>query len=228
MFATSDSMLPVLEQISDYCSRNPSKKCIFFLDIDNTFLKMSGALGSDQWFKWQHGLIIDGCDDRVADTFEELCSILYKIYELVPCEPCEEGVPTLLKQMLISHKNMVLVFITARSPAARKITVQQINHIMDSKVPVPCELIMCDGKRKAPFVLQRLQKQKERVERAFMVDDSVEHLIGCAKIPDLMGSYSLDLIHYTHQGPAVADFNSGDKKNVIDALKRHSLSASVL
>lgn len=197
--------------IKKFCKERKNENVVLFMDIDNTFLRMSHVIGSDQWFRWQLRLIDNNAPKehgRVADTKTQLCEVLQLVYERMPCEACEEDVPFILSS-LCDHLPVHIVFITARSQHMFEVTQAQLKTIFGKHV-IPYDLIMCSGSAKAPWIVDYL-KTNSRFEKAFMIDDTLDHLCACCEYVDLQ-KYAFELYHYNNQLDNVVSFEKEDKQ----------------
>ena len=69
-----------ISDILSFISCNNHHKNLLVLDIDNTILKGSTSLGSDQWYSWQCQLIKQKSKYSVAYDIEHLNKIINEMY----------------------------------------------------------------------------------------------------------------------------------------------------
>ncbi len=123
-----------------------TKNTLVILDIDNTVLRPSTHLGSDEWFyamvgkKEQQGMNHQDAIDHVLPTLIYLQDTI----TVVPVEP--DTVPIINK---IQNNNITVIALTARSLDLAHRTVQQIHSLgidLSSNLPHECPIQYGDGK----------------------------------------------------------------------------------
>lgn len=208
---TISEISTVIQAISTYCCTHHEEKVVVFLDIDNTLLRMSNCLGSDQWFRWQYQLILSNTPShlgRVAKDITALQHVLLDLYTSQPCEACEDYAPQSIIFLLQNCKNLKLVFITARHDIMRNVSKKQINSLFETRIDY--ELIMCSGVCKANYIYNYIKQHN--INSIFFVDDTYEHF-DAFKNQDT--NVHLHLYHYINQINHVKAFEKDSKESYI-------------
>ena len=76
-----------------------SEDTILILDIDNTLIKPTTNLGSDQFFNWQVKEIKENGCQRITNSIPKLISIMIKLWNYIDYQLCEKGIDLLLSEL---------------------------------------------------------------------------------------------------------------------------------
>ena len=91
---------------------NRSYNNILVLDIDNTLIKTTTFLGSDQWYSWQSHLIRSKHHNAIAKNQQQLNQIINHMYSYLNYELCENETSKLLSKF--RQNNFEIILLTAR------------------------------------------------------------------------------------------------------------------
>ena len=110
-------------------SRYGVENVLLVFDLDNTLLAMDQALGSDQWFRWQAGLLrANPCSPHlVGRNFQELLRVgelLFTISAMHPPDP--ETMPLLAD---LQARGFTAIVLTARAYTMRDATRRELARI---------------------------------------------------------------------------------------------------
>lgn len=125
----SSDFLESLRAALDLSRTSAASSVIVVYDIDNTLLRSTASLGSDQWFNWQTGLLSDPTAlDRsrylVAADFPSLLAIQNALYEAGPMAPPDPTEPLIVRALqALGFRTMVL---TSRDPSIRDATLREL------------------------------------------------------------------------------------------------------
>jgi hypothetical protein len=116
----------IRDQILDIVSRNGSDNVLVAFDFDNVLLAMDQDLGSDQWFDWQAGLLVNHPESPylVAKDFAGLLRVQGIFFYLSRMHPPESQLPSLVKE--IQDKGCKTIVLTARGPEYRDDTEEEL------------------------------------------------------------------------------------------------------
>ena len=101
---------------------------LLVFDIDNTLLKMTQNLGSDQWFNWQYYSCLKGKQPSfcVADSMQKLLQIQEYLFALAPMLPSQPEMPKLIQKL--QARGMKVIALTSRGPEFRSSTERELNN----------------------------------------------------------------------------------------------------
>ena len=86
----------VFERVKKEVAAHGAENVLVVVDIDNTTLAMTQALGSDQWYNWQYNFILKKIQSpyRVAANLDELLQIQGTLFALGKMRPPEPEIPS--------------------------------------------------------------------------------------------------------------------------------------
>lgn len=207
-----------ISDILSFISCNNHHKNLLVLDIDNTILKGSTSLGSDQWYSWQCQLIKQKSKYSVAYDIEHLNKIINEMYSHLVYELCEPELPNTL--FLLKKLGLDIVLLTARGSDCHDYllkTLKQLNvfpYLMTS-----CRnhlggyqdgIIYCQGSHKGNILKLFLEQHDYNPEQIIFVDDKLKNL---EHVNEILPQTQLFLC--THQSENVHSFNQSNKQEVI-------------
>lgn len=134
------------------------------LDLDNTLLAMRTALGSDQWFRWQHGLIDTPASERrqAAKDLDGLLELLGGLYSELGMRPTDPQAATHL--LRLRDEGFGIVILTSRGPEVRAATeraLQRAGHADILRVPSRLEKAVT-GTEGSPPGWEKLESAMKR------------------------------------------------------------------
>jgi Protein of unknown function (DUF2608) len=173
------------------------RRVLLLCDIDNTVLRMPSFVGSDEWFRWQLGLIRAGASfgqGRVAVDLEHLRSLLADVYASSRAIACE-GPATRDALAGVAGHACRLVFVTARSEATRASTIRHLGEALGLEHGADYDLVLCSGGSKSAAVLRALGAPVE-YDHVVFVDDSFDNVVDVVFGLPLGAGQSLACMYY--------------------------------
>jgi hypothetical protein len=167
-------------------------------DIDNTLLAHDHPLGSDQWFRWQMGLLGTSDPNRVADDFEGLLQAYFVATndDLATMRLTDKGIPKYLQ--LLSQNQIASLFLTARGPEQALGTFRELARnnlyspnnpfktviketdpkILDFKRLISFDkgIALINGEDKGKFLKYLIKKEKLNFKLIVLVDDQIKNI----------------------------------------------------
>lgn len=229
---------------ADLDSNHLSKdQTLYVFDIDNTVLKLKSHLGSVQWFRWQHKLILDQIPtDRIANNIDDLLTAQSWIYQISTAAMPEQTTRSQIAE--IQSKGSRVMFHTSRSTDVRDITERDLKAAqliplthtigLDQGFPgtftfstaIPKQrpvsfqngVYMSAGQNKGIWLEQLLQKVSFTPKHLVFVDDEVKNLNNVLGAFD--GKISLTLCRYGYLDDEVESFEKSKKTIEIQQWKR--------
>ncbi|MCB0366145.1 MAG: DUF2608 domain-containing protein [Bdellovibrionaceae bacterium] len=105
-----------------------SQNVLVVFDLDNTLLKQSQSLGSDQWFRWQEDAVLNNKEipSKVAKDFSELLDVQGVLFYLSPMESTQSDAPAILSQL--KAKGFAVIALTSRGMEFRDATMKHMRN----------------------------------------------------------------------------------------------------
>jgi predicted HAD superfamily phosphohydrolase YqeG len=210
-------------------------------DFDNTLMKMSQDLGSDQWYNWQNELIKNkDFKLAVAKNRSDLFAITHKLFYLSSMKSVE---PTTAQTVQLIQNLKVKTFVmTSRGDGLEQDVKEELESLdldfssssigpkggfLEPLVPTGLDkprqitfrngLLLGSGQDKGVLLKYILDLTKTQFKVIIFVDDTLKNIENVNKAyADAEGVYA---IHYTHEKEAVEKFNKNPQKAVRDWKK---------
>lgn len=120
----STSILQIREAILKKSERHSPSNVLIVFDIDNTLLKPSQSLGSDQWFSWQEKGLGQSFDGKVGDTFPVLLEAYGLILQMSKMRSVEKDTARVIRDL--QNRKYRLIALTSRGPESHSATLEQL------------------------------------------------------------------------------------------------------
>jgi Protein of unknown function (DUF2608) len=164
------------------------QRVLVLCDIDNTLLTMPRFVGSDEWFRWQMGLISAGASfaaGRVAVDRDHLCSLLSEAYDGSTPVPCEgKETQEFVRRVEKDHPLCTLVYVTARSESTRPATIRHLQAVSSTATTT---VIMCNGQKKSACILSAFEEnngttipEASSYDQVVFIDDCMNNVVDVA------------------------------------------------
>ena len=116
----------VFERVKKEVAAHGAENVLVVVDIDNTTLAMTQALGSDQWYNWQYNFILKKIQSphRVAANLDELLQIQGTLFALGKMRPPEPELPSFIEK--IQQLGCCSIVLTSRGPEFRPATEREL------------------------------------------------------------------------------------------------------
>ena len=203
-----------------------ASQVLLVFDADNTLLRLTSSLGSDQWFIWQSGLLAKAPEQGPspylgACDFQELLKvqgILFFLGSMVPPEPSSPGI--VQKLQAGGFPSMVL---TSRGADYRDMTMRELRRngyefkagapklrsdaAFDPGANASYEdgVFMTSGQDKGRMLALLLASVREEFKAIVFVDDSVKHVDRALNMPG-REKYDICAVRYGREDNVVKDF----------------------
>ncbi len=124
--ACTDDFTVLYEEALALGRRHGPENVLLVFDIDNTLLAMDQALGSDQWFVWQWGLLKTTPlpDAAVAEDKEGLLRTQRLLFALSHMHPPQPSQPALLAEL--QNRGFPVIALTSRGYLVRDVTRREL------------------------------------------------------------------------------------------------------
>lgn len=152
------------EQI--YRSFDPKDVLVVF-DIDNTLLKLTQDLGSEQWYMWQNDLINKNIHElpAIANSSNNLLEIQSWIYQLSPMELVDPLQQTFIQKL--KEYGTSVIALTSRDLSTQRSTLREVsNNMVDLSIADELDLTG-EGESYVPY-------QLDNIEASGLTDEDVE------------------------------------------------------
>jgi len=198
-----------------------SYKNILVLDIDNTLIKTTTFLGSDQWYSWQSNLIMSKHHTTIAKNQQQLNQIINHMYSYLNYELCESETPKILSKF--RQNNFEIILLTARGEHGHQHLINSLKELDISKylnntfssfeyleAVFKDGIIYCNGGHKGDILKSFFEKNNYYPGQILFVDDKLKNL---SHVKESLPQTQIFL--YTNQLDNVKLFNESPKRGVI-------------
>lgn len=105
-----------------------SSQVLVVFDLDNTLLKHSQEIGSDQWFRWQEEAVLNKQQmvGKVAQNFSGLLDVQGLLFRISPMKPTQEDAPEIVQEL--KAKGFSLLALTSRGLEFRDATFKHMRN----------------------------------------------------------------------------------------------------
>lgn len=186
------------------------KKTLVCFDIDNTLIRPSTHLGSEQWFG-------DLCNKLKSSgmTMHEIIDVIlpayYAVHSDIDTEPVELETHLVMKSLSQHYPIMAL---TRRSACMLGITLQQLKKndlLLETHAPIDISyaflgidqaayhdgIILCGNNAKGAILKSFIERSRYTPERIIYVDDRMEHVLDVYRTCQELG-IECCAFHYTY------------------------------
>lgn len=197
---------------------------LLVIDIDNTLIKTKTDLGSDQFFDWQMKEISNDGSLRLASSKENLLKIMYKLWNYVQYELCDENIPDLLKGIKDVY-NIDIILLTSRNDICNETLIKvlinlniykllnnnQLNRVNYNGIIYKNGIIYCNGKDKGLCLKLILNSIRISFSKIIFIDDKFKNLVDVKNV-----FINTDCILYNGCNYIVDKFLNSSKEEVLN------------
>jgi hypothetical protein len=225
LFTRAYSNIEELESITHLPSRivYSDKRTLVCFDIDNTLIRPSTHLGSEQWFgDLCNKLKLSGMS--MSDILDIILPAYYAVHSDIDTEPVELETH-LIVQSLAQH--YPILALTRRSACMLGITLQQLtnnNLTLEAYSPVYISyafqgidqgayhngIILCGNNTKGAMLKSFLERSHYMPERIIFIDDRIEHILDVYRTCQELG-IECCAFHYTYVEKNIAHTYNHDE-----------------
>lgn len=194
---------------------------ILVLDIDNTLIKTTTFLGSDQWYSWQSHLIRSKHHTAIAKNQQQLNQIINHMYSYLNYELCENETPKLLSKF--RKNNFEIILLTARGEHGHQHLINCLKELDISKHlnntfssfenlegVFKDGIIYCNGGHKGDILMNFFERNNYYPGQILFIDDKLKNL---NHVQESLPQTQIFL--YTNQLDNIKLFNESHKEEVI-------------
>jgi len=201
-------------------------RILLVFDADNTLLRLTASLGSDQWFIWQSGLLAKIPEQGpspylAACDFQELLKvqgILFFLGSMVPPDPAS---PSIVQKLQAG--GFPAMILTSRGADYRDMTMRELRRngyeFKDSAPRLRADtafdpgpnasyadgVFMTSGQDKGKMLALLLGSVQQEFKAIVFVDDSVKHVDRVLNMPG-REKYDICAVRYGREDNVVKDF----------------------
>lgn len=207
--------------LADYIAqeKHAPQDIMVIFDIDNTIAHPAIEVGTDQWLEYQaKQQAVDG--KTVAQAFQELLPLYYKIQHMIDLQLVEDMIPELIADF--KKAGICTIGLTARNHPIIDRTLAQLDplgvsfsSLAETDVVIEGRLhnalykngvIFCGSNNKGEVLFTLLNKLGIKPKKIYFIDDKAHHLARVEKVA-LEHGVECFCIHYTQCQERVENFD---------------------
>lgn len=228
----------LLSKVKELRTKYAASDILIVYDIDNTLLRASQPLGSDQWFEWQAEAIKLKSPDSMFKSIEELLSLQGDFFQLSQMTLTEGNLPLMIQRLKRNGHYMALL--TSRSPELRSVTERELvrnklwfedRSIMPGVAKdfsdAPFQKIvsfrngvfMTAGHHKGEALQYLIAKSRKNFKAIIFIDDHERHTKRVFETMSKNESPEIITFRYGHQDQRVEEFKRASKNSIIQQTR---------